>query len=105
MRIKIGDIYEDCAYHPVVCSESKGDDIAGYSLFDGSYPRSCSIKDCAIRLLNPDQVGFKIKNRERWLSAEKNWHTSGEQDWTDYRRLWTEEDALDSGLEFKEKLK
>ena len=46
-KIGVGDIYLDCAYHPVVCEEANGDDITGVSMVDGSRPRSCSIKYCA----------------------------------------------------------
>lgn len=79
MIVKVGDIYEDCAYHPVLCTESKGDDVAGYSLLNGSYPRSCSIKHCVVRVLPAKVVAWKIKMRDRWLEAEKLWRESG---WT-----------------------
>lgn len=46
--IAVGDIYEDCALHPVLCTqvgmERVGDpELTGISLIDGSYPRSCSL--------------------------------------------------------------
>lgn len=49
--IFVGDIYEDCAYHPVLCTEADGDDIAGISLVDGSL-RSCSIIHCGVLRLS-----------------------------------------------------
>lgn len=64
-RIKVGDIYWDCAYHPVLCIESDGDDISGVSLLDGSRPRSCSILHCGVIRLNADQVEVLI--RASWL--------------------------------------
>ena len=36
--IKPGDIYEDCTYHPVLCTWRDGDEVAGISLIDGSRP-------------------------------------------------------------------
>lgn len=47
MKIKIGDIYEDCGCHPCLCVKVDGDDIDGISLVDASYPRCCSIHHCA----------------------------------------------------------
>lgn len=72
---EIGDVYEDCAYHPVWCTDVdyEDGDIAGVSLFDGSRPRSCSIRHCAPRKLTPKEVSFKIQNRQRWLDAESAW--------------------------------
>lgn len=69
----IGEVYEDCAYHPVYCTESEDGDVAGISLFDASTPRSCSVKHCAVRVLSPEQVAFKISRREEWLAAEVDW--------------------------------
>jgi hypothetical protein len=69
--IKVGDVYEDCAYHPVLCTESdyKDDNLSGISLFDGSTPRSCSPTHCAPRLLTPAEISDKIKHRDEWLEA------------------------------------
>lgn len=46
--IQPGDIYEDCAFHPVLCTHRNGDDVEGISLVDGSLPRTCSIRDCGV---------------------------------------------------------
>jgi hypothetical protein len=48
-----GDIYEDCAFHPVVCVEVDydHDEIRGVSLVDGTYPRACSLRFCGVRKL------------------------------------------------------
>jgi hypothetical protein len=48
---KVGSIYEDCAFHPVLCTsvieEAGGDTgLEGISLIDGSAPRSCSVAHC-----------------------------------------------------------
>jgi hypothetical protein len=80
-KVKVGDIYWDCAYHPVLCTEScrvknrrlfsYNHDVAGVSLFDGSRPRSCSIEHCGVIALNADQVAWLIEFRDDWLAAEE----------------------------------
>lgn len=72
-QVNVGDIYEDCAYHPVLCTEADGDDIAGISLFDYSQPRSCSIQHCGVRVLSVDEVVFKLERRDQWMEAERKW--------------------------------
>lgn len=49
-----GGIYEDCAYHPVLCTkvDEEERDLEGISLIDGSLPRSCSIDHCGPELLS-----------------------------------------------------
>jgi len=42
-QIKPGDIYEDCSFHPVLCTFNDGDEIQGISLIDATAPRACSI--------------------------------------------------------------
>jgi len=44
----VGGIYEDCSYHPCLCTavDVEDDEMRGISLIDGSGPRSCSIKYC-----------------------------------------------------------
>ena len=56
--IKPGDLYEDCAYHPVVCVEvdMENDSITGISLVDGSQPRCCSFIHCGVRKLTVEQA-------------------------------------------------
>jgi hypothetical protein len=53
LDLAVGDIYEDCACHPVLCTavDYENDDISGISLVDGSYPRSCSLRHCGVRKL------------------------------------------------------
>ena len=63
-KIKPGQYYEDCDYHPVLCTESDNVDVAGISLLDGSSPRSCSIRHCGVRKLRLEQT---IELREVWL--------------------------------------
>src|SRR6266571_4712103 len=91
MEIKVGDIYEDCAYHPVLCTLAEGDDLEGYSLLDGSFPRGCSIIHCGPFKLSPKHIAFKIKNRERWLEAERRFHSNPNNDLSPYETLLVEE--------------
>lgn len=62
LRLKVGDIYESCFYHPVLCLgvDYKEDLIWGVSLIDGTYPRACSLVFCGIRKLTPKQA-WKIR--------------------------------------------
>ena len=61
-KIKPGDFYQDCAYHPVLCTASdyKTDDIEGISLIDGSSPRLCSFIKCRPKKITFQQA-IKIK--------------------------------------------
>ncbi len=64
LGIRVGDIFEDCAFHPVLCLgvDYQDDNIWGVSLIDGSYPRSCSLLFCGVRKLSLDEA-WKIKTR------------------------------------------
>jgi hypothetical protein len=74
-----GDVYEDCAFHPVLCIGADGDEFWGISLVDGSYPRSCSVANCGVRKLTVQQawewrvngpadlpVDVEMKPTEKW---------------------------------------
>jgi len=53
-------IYEDCTYHPCLCTQIEGDDIEGISLIDGSVPRNCSLAHCGPMVLTvPEAVSNK----------------------------------------------
>lgn len=58
LNISPGEIYEDCAYHPVLCVsiDEDDDEICGISLIDGSYPRCCSLRHCGVRKLTVKQA-------------------------------------------------
>ena len=49
--IRPGEYYEDCAFHPCLCTRVDDDEINGISLVDGSYPRGCSVGHCGVRKL------------------------------------------------------
>jgi hypothetical protein len=55
-QIQPGDIYEDCSFHPVLCTFNDGDEIHGISLIDATTPRACSIGYCAVIKLSIDDV-------------------------------------------------
>jgi hypothetical protein len=76
----IGGIYEDCAYHPCLCTEVDEDEreLTGISLIDGSLPRSCSIEHCGPEVLSVGQAALIRRNfeefrarRESGLTVEK----------------------------------
>ena len=54
---KVGDIYEDCSFHPCLCVgvDDQGV-ICGISLIDGSFPRSCDIESCSVRKLTLEEA-------------------------------------------------
>lgn len=90
MKIKIGDIYQDCAYHPVLCTSSCGDDIEGISLIDGSWPRCCSIRNCAPRKISLKEA---MKIKENGPSDEQKEHLKAVQKtgWCDEFKKWWKE--------------
>ncbi|MEV7340625.1 hypothetical protein [Streptomyces sp. NPDC093544] len=61
--IRVGDIYEDCSFHPVLCTEIDNDGgvvLSGISLIDGTFPRSCDAQFCApIRIQVEDVMAIK----------------------------------------------
>jgi hypothetical protein len=64
LNIKVGDIYESCSYHPVLCLgvDYKKDSVWGVSLIDGTYPRDCSLVHCGVRKLSAKEA-WQIKMR------------------------------------------
>lgn len=69
MEIKVGDFYEDCAYHPVICTDIDGDDIEGTSLVDGISGKSCSVSHCGIRILSYKEA-FDLLDMWKTLGKE-----------------------------------
>ncbi|MDQ1027612.1 hypothetical protein QF035_005194 [Streptomyces umbrinus] len=62
-RIRVGEIYEDCSFHPVLCTEIDDDGgvvLSGISLIDGTFPHSCDAQHCApIRIPVKDVMAIK----------------------------------------------
>jgi len=58
LDVAVGDIFEDSACHPVLCTsvDYENDDISGISLIDGSYPRSCSLRHSGVRKLTVEEA-------------------------------------------------
>lgn len=87
--LKVGDVYQDCAYHPVRCTELDGDDISGISLLDGSSPRSCSIKHCGVRKMKDNEVKKAVaaweKGGEKELMRLNGWE---DKDIKKFHREW-----------------
>ncbi|NNH73031.1 hypothetical protein HLB23_24750 [Nocardia uniformis] len=61
--IRPGDIYEDCSFHPVLCTYVDGDELGGISLIDATEPRACSLGHCGVIKLSIDDV---IAARADW---------------------------------------
>jgi hypothetical protein len=61
--IRPGDIYKDCAFHPVLCTHIDGDEIQSSSLIDASSPRACSLSHCGLIKLSITDV---IAARADW---------------------------------------
>lgn len=55
--MKVGDIYEDCSYHPMVCIEvdDDGDGLLGVSMVNGRVG-GCSESYCGVWQLTPQQA-------------------------------------------------
>jgi hypothetical protein len=68
-RIRPGDIYEDCAFHPVLCTRSDGDDVEGISLIDASSPRGCDVRHCGVIKLSIAEVLAARADWKAYLAA------------------------------------
>lgn len=51
-----GDFYEDCAYHPCLCTGARMGMVEGISLVDGSFPRQCGVPQCGVRKLTAEEA-------------------------------------------------
>ena len=55
-EIRPGEFYEDCAFHPCLCTASAMGMVEGISLVDGSYPRNCGVPHCGVRKLTFEEA-------------------------------------------------
>lgn len=55
-ELRPGDFYEDCAYHPCLCTGTDMGMVEGISLVDGSYPRQCGVPQCGVRKLTFEEA-------------------------------------------------
>ena len=54
--IRPGEFFEDCAYHPCLCTGTELGTVDGISLVDGSYPRNCGVPQCDVRKLTFEEA-------------------------------------------------
>jgi hypothetical protein len=56
--LTIGSYYEDCFFHPCICigTAPEHGSIYGISLVNGTFPRSCDIDHCGVRLLSFEEA-------------------------------------------------
>lgn len=64
--VRMGDFYEDCRYHPMVCIENDDGDLSGVSLVSGGIG-SCSIGHCGVVRLTYQQAYDLM---EKWREVE-----------------------------------
>jgi len=77
-EIRVGDYYEDCAFHPCLCisvgADGDEDGLEGFSLVNGGV-RSCSARHCGVRLLTVEEAihwklhgpaDQKLEPKDRW---------------------------------------
>jgi hypothetical protein len=83
-EIKVGDFYEDCAFHPCLCisvgADGDEDGVEGISLVNGSGPRGCSARHCGLRLLTLEEairwkfhgpIDQKLDPKDQWWSNQQ----------------------------------
>jgi hypothetical protein len=70
---RVGAVYEDCAFHPVLCTyvSEKNDEIQGISLVDGSEPRACSLSHCHPEPLSDSQAVWIMRNFDEYVSGRR----------------------------------
>jgi len=86
-QIKPGDFYQDCGYHPVLCTKADAYEVEGISLIDGSSPRCCSTAYC-----KPRKISFRtaIRIKTKGPSTAQKAHTEAlnkSADW-DFKIWW-----------------
>jgi len=71
--IEPGDIYEDCSFHPLLCTHvgSDGDHLSGISLIDASGPRGCSLRHCGVIKLSIADVVAARSDWPGYLAGRK----------------------------------
>jgi hypothetical protein len=70
--IKAGMIYEDCSYHPVLCTHAsiEDDELEGISLLDGRI-RACSMFHCGAELLTIQHVLVIKKDFDGYVASRQ----------------------------------
>ena len=83
--ISPGEIYEDCAFHPVLCVESNVDEdfVRGVSLIDGTHPHECSLRHCGVRRMTLDEAwdvklnGPREADAREAIAPDERWWVPG----------------------------
>jgi hypothetical protein len=92
-NIKVGDIYEDCAFHPVLCTFVTSDgSVGGISLVDGSYPRCCSLFSCGVQKLTVAEAE-KICKEGPSSDKKKHMEYCESQGWGPYKKWWVKNEV------------
>lgn len=72
-EFKVGDIYLDVFYHPTLCTQItiEEDDVCleGISLYDGTYPRGCSVMHSGPEKISVERA-WKMKLKYQKKQAE-----------------------------------
>ncbi|MFD8911783.1 hypothetical protein [Streptomyces sp. NPDC059575] len=79
--IQVGDVYEDCCFHPVLCTavdEVAGVVLSGISLIDGTFPRSCDALHCGpvrirvedVMAIKQDFDGYVLRRKEELRTGD-----------------------------------
>ena len=95
-KIEVGEFFEGCSFHPLVCIESGYDDdhLTGISLVDGSL-QGCSIRSCGVRKLTareaitwrlrgPQGVDHRLYGdpQNEWEPKDQWWKHEGEDNFS-----------------------
>ncbi|WP_308380119.1 hypothetical protein [Streptomyces sp. ISL-43] len=70
----MGDVYEDCFFHPVLRTEIDDDGwvvLSGVSLIDGSFPRSCDAQHCGPIRIPVEEVMAIKQDLEEYAHRRK----------------------------------
>lgn len=69
--VQPGQVYEDCSYHPVYCTDRDEDTVTGISLIDGSTPRTCDLRSCGVRILEVADVVEARRDHAAYLARRQ----------------------------------
>ena len=72
-EIHVGDIYESCSFHPVLCTNKDDDGIWGISLIDGSLGHGCDLNNCGVRKLTVSEAMAHKANWDRKDAPSDYW--------------------------------
>ena len=70
-NIQIGEFYEDCRYHPMLCLGKDGEDLTGLDLIDGTEGWGCSERHCGVIRLTIQEAALRKSAWPQWLDAYK----------------------------------